>query len=1340
MKLYSMVLSFMLIVPALTSCKSVQNSTENQDFSDIPKVLHDITDEFLLNRHDQLNIFIFNSKLQVLHDIANNFMAQLNETFQLQFSTFQSLRVQNVINLMFPTFLFIDDIFMFEHIELAFDVVNFQNRPIKHFVFIANFTFNQLASSEIFNYFKRLLVIGSGVFTFTYFITDEIESVTLSTVEWFSPQACHRPQLHKLNTFDKNSQKWNSKLEDYEKFEDFHSCELVMMLPVPLIDSFVYHSSGFAIVNDDETDFEVKGISPVIFDIAGEHYGFRPAYQPVEIGPYWLINLNGDESAEPIPINYKIKVPDVYFEIFQLSEMHGRLWTSSTVTNLNVCMFVTPGEVYTQYEKFILPFDIQTWILLLVTFLVTFLTILIINQLSKSTQSMVYGDKVATPIWNVIRIFFGISQTKLPNKKFSRFILMIFIYFCLVFRTCFQSKFFEFMTTAPRHPSPKTLEDLRERSYQMYTLKATNDMFLYDNKLNSWKEARVARPEGFHKVLLSQSQNASAKLALTIDEYYVNAVSLELMKNNQKWNKLEDLELFTSQDVFYFYGAAYYTRMLVKVIESLIPTGIMNHLIEKYYTKKWKFPKIEKEPKVLTLDDLAFGFNIWLGCCLLSLVGHVAEHFVRFVRKPKKLKFAKVHPINDEDDVDDISMPELLMTFKINTSSSEDVEEVAFGERIICIKSESNELEDEMLNFLSVVVGRDISNSFMSKLNESFDYSFRAIVNYNVEFSFAIIYPIFMFIDDILTLTYIEETFDITHNQNQPIKHFIFISSLTYDQLNSSKIFDYYQRLPVVGGGFFVFAYFITNEIETVTLSTVEWFSPQACHRPQLHKLNTFDKKSQKWNSKLEDYVKFENYHNCDLVMMLPTPLPDHVVYHPSGYAFSNDDDTDFNINGITPVIFVIAGTYYGFRPDFQPVNMFPDWLTDLEDEKVVSVPINHNVKKPEVYFELKTLDLKNVRLQTTSVVLNLKFDIFITPGEKYTQYEKFILPFDIQTWILLLVTFLVTFLTILIINQLSKSTQSMVYGDKVATPIWNVIRIFFGISQTKLPNKKFSRFILMIFIYFCLVFRTCFQSKFFEFMTSEPRHPAPRTLQDLRDRNYQMHSLEAAQNFFHYDGKLNNWKDVKIANPIRFHYTLITQSQNASAKLALIADEFNVNSYNTEFIKRNSKWNKLKDFDLLTTQNTFYFYGAAHYTRILVNVIESLIPTGIMNFLIEKYYTKKWKFPKIEKEPKVLTLDDLAFGFNIWLGCCLLSLVGHVAEHFVRFVTKPKKLKFAKVHPINVEDDVTEVHHILKAEILIRFRIKTSTKEDLEEIAFGEKRLLTCPTDDIICITTSST
>jgi hypothetical protein len=70
-------------------------------------------------------------------------------------------------------------------------------------------------------------------------------------------------------------------------------------------------------------------------------------------------------------------------------------------------------------------------------------------------------------------------------------------------------------------------------------------------------------------------------------------------------------------------------------------------------------------------------------------------------------------------------------------------------------------------------------------------------------------------------------------------------------------------------------------------------------------------------------------------------------------------------------------------------------------------------------------------------------------------------------------------------------------------SPAYNALGIFFGISQLQLPRESFSRFILLLFIWFCLIFRTCYQSMMFEFMTSDMQKPLPASIEDLRDMNY---------------------------------------------------------------------------------------------------------------------------------------------------------------------------------------------------------------------------------------------
>ena len=194
----------------------------------------------------------------------------------------------------------------------------------------------------------------------------------------------------------------------------------------------------------------------------------------------------------------------------------------------------------------------------------------------------------------------------------------------------------------------------------------------------------------------------------------------------------------------------------------------------------------------------------------------------------------------------------------------------------------------------------------------------------------------------------------------------------------------------------------------------------------------------------------------------------------------------------------------------------------------------NHTYNEPNVFFMVRYhFELANPMLRMTNAFTDFKCHVYVTPADAYTPYEKLLLPFDTETWILLLVTFAMTILIILIINRLSKRMQDVVYGRQIETPIWNVTSIFFGVSQTKLPTENFSRFILTLFIVFCLIFRTCFQSKSFEFMTSEPRRAPPKTQKDLIDRNYTMMVLNETEG------------DVYNTTRPQMYYMLILDKEN---------------------------------------------------------------------------------------------------------------------------------------------------------------------------------------------------
>jgi hypothetical protein len=265
------------------------------------------------------------------------------------------------------------------------------------------------------------------------------------------------------------------------------------------------------------------------------------------------------------------------------------------------------------------------------------------------------------------------------------------------------------------------------------------------------------------------------------------------------------------------------------------------------------------------------------------------------------------------------------------------------------------------------------------------------------------------------------------------------------------------------------------------------------------------------WIRKLKAYEKFLNYNGCELKMMLPAISSMHHLnsYHWGFVVLDKKPPAGFTVYGITPLIFQIAGKKYNYTDIYVPVRVYKrDWIMNFDYKNVTAVGTKHLIVDPNVYFDITGVHLDRFTHKMTNVFTDIKYNLFVTPGDPYTPYEKLFLPFDLITWILLAATFGITFLTIFIINRLPRSARSFVYGSKIFTPTLNVISIFFGISQARLPTENFSRLILILFVFFCLIFRTCFQSKSFEFLTSEPRRPPPRTLEDLKAQNYTIYTL----------------------------------------------------------------------------------------------------------------------------------------------------------------------------------------------------------------------------------------
>lgn len=169
-------------------------------------------------------------------------------------------------------------------------------------------------------------------------------------------------------------------------------------------------------------------------------------------------------------INYTNFKPHMNFSTLTFQNLDGNLHFSMDYYQEEFTFVVTPAQTYSSYEKLVLPFDIITWICLISTFLIAFLSIFIVSKTSIGFQELFYGGQDQTPALNTLRIIFGSPLNKLPTNNFTRILLILFLYVCLVIRTAYQGVFFEMITTDIKKRTPQTLEEIIALNYTIYTI------------------------------------------------------------------------------------------------------------------------------------------------------------------------------------------------------------------------------------------------------------------------------------------------------------------------------------------------------------------------------------------------------------------------------------------------------------------------------------------------------------------------------------------------------------------------------------------------------------------------------------------------------------------------------------------------------------------------------------------------------------------------------------------------------------------------------------------------------------------------------------------------------
>lgn len=296
-------------------------------------------------------------------------------------------------------------------------LVNKFPKNLSFFVFCQNSTFEEIS-----------LLIDTEILQYQYFLVEEESSVRLLTFVWYTAAKCNSTQLLEVNSFNKTTQKWKNSNFKIDKFNNFHGCLLVFGHSV--------QAPAFMFTIKPEQTFLYEGFHVDMFHCLANHFNFTLGFNPF----FWKPNQFLFET-KTIDASARLNILEFYH--------HGigtvRYFTTYPYVYYDNFLAVPPGEDYSGYEKLIFPFDIPTWLLIVITFLAAYVTIFFVNLSTLTIKHFVFGKNVSTPSLNVAVIFSGSSLTTLPTKNFSRFLVISFVIYSLIIRTAWQSKMYELM-------------------------------------------------------------------------------------------------------------------------------------------------------------------------------------------------------------------------------------------------------------------------------------------------------------------------------------------------------------------------------------------------------------------------------------------------------------------------------------------------------------------------------------------------------------------------------------------------------------------------------------------------------------------------------------------------------------------------------------------------------------------------------------------------------------------------------------------------------------------------------------------------------------------------------
>lgn len=112
-------------------------------------------------------------------------------------------------------------------------------------------------------------------------------------------------------------------------------------------------------------------------------------------------------------------------------------------------------------------------------FAIGFIVIVSLKWFKVDQRKFIVGAKNRTPYMNMINICLGGSISTSPRRNFARYMLIVWLFGCIILRNAYQGSLFDVLRKPKSAPPKDTLDAMLDANYSLYM--RPNLYYLFDN-------------------------------------------------------------------------------------------------------------------------------------------------------------------------------------------------------------------------------------------------------------------------------------------------------------------------------------------------------------------------------------------------------------------------------------------------------------------------------------------------------------------------------------------------------------------------------------------------------------------------------------------------------------------------------------------------------------------------------------------------------------------------------------------------------------------------------------------------------------------------------------------